>query len=271
MLSIQTYTPTTLSPFIKSFWCLEVSKDLEQPYIEEILPDGHHEIIFHLTTPPSRKKTGSDDWHKDPSVFFAGQNRKSYLQELAPGSVIYAIRFHPHTQALFYDFPASLSTDHPISFSDVVANDLITGCIDSNPATTFANMEKEFLKKASSLKNFGDTFQYVDAAVRRIILDKGNIKMETLEKITGVSARHLEKSFQKFVGISPKQFSNIIRYGHFVNYRKAYPEKTLTECAYEANFFDQSHLIYLSHMITGQSPKAYFNKLNYINNFFLEP
>jgi len=94
--------------------------------------------------------------------------------------------------------------------------------------------------------------------------------METLEKITGVTARHLEKSFQKFVGLSPKQFGNIIRYNHFINYKKNHPGKTLTDCAYEAEFYDQSHLIYLANQITGQSPKSYFGKVNYINDVFLK-
>ena len=271
MVSIQTYKPKILSPFIKSFWYLKVSENFTAPYIEEILPDGHHEIIFHLTPPPVRKRNGSEDWQRDHSVFFAGQNKKSYTQRLNPGSVIYGIRFQPHTQAIFYDFPASLSTENLISFHEIAANDIIASCIDESPQKTFANLEKELIKKASRLEKPADTFLYVDAAVRSILQHKGNVKMKSLEKITGVTARHLEKSFKKFVGLSPKHISNIIKYGQFVNYKKNNPGKMLTECAYEAEFYDQSHLIYLSNLITGQSPKTYFTKLNYINNFFLEP
>ncbi len=271
MISIQTYTPVVLSPYIKSLWYLKVSEDLPAPYIEEILPDGHHEIVFHLNSSPVRKRNGSEEWQKDPSIFFAGQNKKSYTQRLNPGSVIYGIRFHAHTQALFYNFPASLSTDNLISLPDIAVNDIIASCIDESPQKTFANLEKELVKKASRIEKPSDIFLYVDAAVRSILQHKGNVKMESLEKITGVSARHIEKSFQKFVGLSPKQFSNIIKYNHFVNYKKNHPDKTLTECAYEAEFYDQSHLIYLSNLITGQSPKTYFGKLNYINNYFLEP
>lgn len=271
MISIQTYTPKNLSPFIKSFWCLKVSEELNAPYTEEILPDGHHEIVFHLNSSAARKRNGSENWNNDPAVFIAGQNRKSYAQQFNPGSVIYAVRFYPHTQALFYNFPASLSTDNIISLDDISIKDKISDCITESPKKTFENLEREFIKRASRLKTPGDTFLYVDAAVRRIISQKGNVKMELLEKITGVSSRHLEKTFQKFVGLSPKQFCNIIKYSHFLTYRKNHPDKTLTECAYEAEFHDQSHLIHLSNLITGQSPKAYFKKPNYINDYFLEP
>lgn len=271
MISIQTYTSKTLSSVIKSFWCLKVSEDLQVPYIEEILPDGHHEIIFHFNSPAARKRTGSDEWYNDPPGFFAGQNRRSYVHQLNPGAIIYAVRFYPHTQALFYNFPASLSTDNLISLDDVRARDTLWDCLTESPQKTFENLEKEFVKRATWLKTPEGTFLYVDAALNRIIGQKGNVKMEVLEKITGVSSRHLEKSFQKYVGVSPKQFCNTLRYSQFVTYRKNNPNKTLTECAYEAEFHDQSHLIRLSNLITGRSPKAYFKRENYINDFFLEP
>lgn len=237
--------------------------------MEEILPDGHHEIIFNLNSAPARKRTGSDQWQNDPSAYFTGQNRKSYLQHLNPGATIYGIRFHPHTQHLFYDFPANLATDQLISLSDVSRTDTLWNCLSESPGETFNNLEKELLKRVAGLKNPETPFLYVNAAVHKIFEMNGNVKNELLEKITGVSARHLEKSFQKYVGLSPKQFSNIVRFNHFVMFRKAHPEKNLTECAHEAGFHDQSHLIHLSNLITDKSPKVYFGKHNYINDFFL--
>jgi AraC-like DNA-binding protein len=269
MVSIQTFTPTVLSSFIKSFWYLKIPENLNQPYVENILPDGHPEIIIHVNAPPKRKKTGCEIWQHDPQVFFTGQNRKSYKQRLWPGSVIFAIRFYPHTQAILYNFPASFATDNQIPLSDLSIKDIFSGCISEVPEQTFKNFEKVLVKAASELNNYGAPFQYVDAAIRKIMQQKGDVKIEFLEKITGISVRHLELSFKKFVGVSPKQFCNIIRFSHFVNYRKNHPNKTLTECACETDFYDQSHLIYLSNLITGESPKSYFTRETYINDFFL--
>ncbi len=50
MISVETYVPEGLSPFIKSFWRLQVAATMPGPYEEDIIPDGHHEIIFHLDT-----------------------------------------------------------------------------------------------------------------------------------------------------------------------------------------------------------------------------
>jgi AraC-like DNA-binding protein len=171
---------------------------------------------------------------------------------------------------LFYNFPASLSTDNLIGFGDAAVKDELPACIDESAEKTFAHLEKEFSKRIYRLNNPGNVFLYVEAAINCIIREKGNVKMQRLEKITGVSSRYLERSFQQWVGISPKQFCSIIKYSRFINYKKNNPAKTLTECAYESQFTDQSHLVRLSNIITGQSPKNYFNRPNHINNFFLE-
>lgn len=270
MITIQIYNPKALSPLIQCFWYLKVTESTDLPYVEEIFPDGHHEIIFHANSSAGRKRGNSQNWTTDPSAFFAGQNKKSYRQRLRPGAIIYAVRFHPHTQALFYDFPASLSTDNPLPLTDAFPGDSLSNCISKSPSETFANFEKELLKKACGLRRYNSSFQYVDAAVRSINMKKGNVKIQSLEKITGVCTRQLEKVFQRYVGVSPKQFCNITRYGHFIAYKRNHPDKTLTQCAHELEFHDQSHLIHLSRLITGRSPKSCLSQPTCINDFFLK-
>ncbi|MBL0742696.1 helix-turn-helix domain-containing protein [Chryseolinea lacunae] len=270
MISIQTHAPLALSPLIKSFWRLQVSERLGQPYVEDILPDGHPEIILHANTSPVRRKSGSKTWQADPAAYFTGQYTKSYTQALRPGTVLYGVRFHPHTQALFYNLP-DLSTDTLLPLADIDSTDTLASCVHEDAGKTFSRLEKMFTKKAARVKNKTDAFQYVDAAIRNIMMHNGNVKIQQLEKITGVSSRHLEKSFQKFVGLRPKQFCNVIRYSHFISFREKNPHMTLTTCALETGFYDQSQLIHLSQPLSGQSPKAYFNTPNHINTFFLKP
>lgn len=269
MISIQTYIPKTLFPLIKSFWCLKVLDPIETAYEEEIIPDGHHEIIFHLSSGPAKRKTGNDKWEQEPVAFFAGQDLKSFKVQIMPNATIYGIRFQPHTQALFFNFPASITTDYPLSLDDVDNASPLWNCISEQPEKTFSNFERFLSKKLSRLK-VPKAFNYVNASVREILLRKGNIKIETLVEKTGISPRHLDSSFQRFVGVNPKTFCNLIKFSHFINYRKNNPSKTLTECAHEANFYDQSHLIHLSNAITGKTPKEHFADRNCINNFFID-
>ncbi|MDJ1504708.1 helix-turn-helix domain-containing protein, partial [Xanthocytophaga agilis] len=99
---------------------------------------------------------------------------------------------------------------------------------------------------------------------------RGNIKVESIRQKTGVSQRYLDTIFRQWVGITPKEFSSIIKINHFIDYRQQHPEKKLTECSYENQFFDQSHLIRIFKTFTGQSPKNYFHTPHTISTYFAQ-
>lgn len=101
--------------------------------------------------------------------------------------MIYLVRFHHHKQALFYDFPASLNTDNPIPLEDISGNDILTGCISKSWEETSANLERELVKKASRIKNSNPPFLYVDAMIKRIFDQRGNIRISSFEKTMGVN------------------------------------------------------------------------------------
>jgi methylphosphotriester-DNA--protein-cysteine methyltransferase len=68
----------------------------------------------------------------------------------------------------------------------------------------------------------------------------------------------LKGVFKHFSGFSPKLFSRIIRFQSALNhYGKK--EKKLTEIAYDAGYYDQSHFIQDFKEFSGHSPKEYFS------------
>lgn len=267
MISLQTYIPEGLHPFVKSFWRLEVARQGEACYEEDIIPDGHHEIIFHLQPNSAQRRMGQKSWGYEPEAFFAGQTLQSYSLQLAPGSILYGIRFYPHTAALLFDVPASIFTDQLLAVSDIPGATALRHCISDNADNTFSRFENVLSARIAGLQP-SNAFLYVDAAVASVLQHNGDVRVDALMRQTGISVRHLDNSFKHFVGITPKTFCNIIRLNHFIRYRSSHTFKSLTDCAYEAAFYDQSHLIKLFRTFTGKSPKAYFNDTNYINEHF---
>jgi AraC-like DNA-binding protein len=267
MIGVQTYVPERLQPFVKSLWRLDVSGRPDEPYEEDIVPDGHHELIFHLQENAASRKTDTYHWSTEPTAFFAGQTLQSYSLQLAPGAILYGIRFYPHTLAPFFDLPAAMLTDQLLSIDDIPTAAILRSCITDNAQTTFSRLERMLYSRIAALQPSG-SFEYVDAAVAAILRHNGHIKIDALIHRTGISVKHLDNSFKKFVGITPKTLCNIVRLNHFIRYKERHLSKSLTECAYEAEFYDQSHLIKLFRTFTGKSPKAYFNSARYINGHF---
>lgn len=267
MVDLQTYVPEILSPFVKSFWRLKVADAIPAPYEEDIIPDGHHEIIFHLNAYTAKRKMEQGQWLYEPDAFFAGQTLQSYTLQLSPGAILYGIRFYPHTLSLLFGFPAAATTSRMLSLNDVPGAGLLKSCITESAAETFSNFEQTLAAKVRSLRPSGN-FRHVQASVAAILRHKGNIKVDSLTSENGISVKHLDNSFRQFVGVNPKTLCNIIKFNYFINYRKKHLSQSLTACSYEANFYDQSHLIKLFRSFTGKSPSAYFSHENYINEHF---
>lgn len=92
-------------------------------------------------------------------------------------------------------------------------------------------------------------------AVKLICQSKGTIRIKELNEKLFISQSPLEKRFRKIVGTSPKKFASIIRFNTVLN--KLGNEKSLSDIAYENNFFDQAHFIKDFKQFTGDTPEQF--------------
>jgi AraC-like DNA-binding protein len=268
MITLDTYIPSTLSGIVKSFWQLRVHGLSESVYTEDILPDGHHEIIFHVTNENAKRTFPGAEWIKEPDAFFAGQTLHSYSLQLENDSLLYGIRFYPHTLHHLFGFPVDLITNNMLPLYDIPAARVLKNCITENFDETCTNLEAALMLLCKKVDCSQNRFQYIDFAVQEIIKSKGDVTISHLLKRTGISQRYFDTLFRESVGINPKPFCNIVKLNHFISYKNDNPEKRMIECCYESNFFDQSHLIRLFKSVTGRSPKEYFRNYNPINDHF---
>jgi AraC-like DNA-binding protein len=270
MVTLETCIPASLSLMIKSFWCIKVTGLTEGCYRENIIPDGHHEIIFHLAAGNAQRADNATGWVKEPEAFFAGQTLNSYSLELKNNSVLYGIRFYPHTLSFLFGLPADVLTNIIMPLQEVPEAITLRDCLSEDPDETFRNFETALRKICNRADLSANKFQYINYSIGAILESKGDITVDQLIRSTGVSPKYFDTIFRQSVGINPKPFCNIIKLNHFISYRKNHPDKNLTDCCYEANFFDQSHLIKLFQKVASQSPRKYFTGTNLINNYFSE-
>jgi len=269
MITVRTAYPKKIAPLVKSFWYLEVTPTSAGYYQEEIVPDGHHEIIFYITAEPGRvKMAGAAGWVEEPHAFVVGQTLQKHHLQLSPGSRLYGIRFYPHTLPAFLDIPVAELTDRFFALDTVMDARPFWDCIRDDPGQTFLNFELllSSLLRRDAISSHG--YQYIDAAVASILNKKGNVTGAQLLRRTGISKTHLDGLFLKYVGITPKIFSRIIQLNFFITYRTNHPESSLTQCSYEAGYYDQSHLSKAFDAFIGRSPRAFFAGENEINGVF---
>jgi transcriptional regulator GlxA family with amidase domain len=102
----------------------------------------------------------------------------------------------------------------------------------------------------------------VAEALRLIGQDPGGVRIAKLAKTVALSQDAFEKRFRRVVGMSPKAYASLL---HFKRAIEAYPQAraTLTELAFQAGFYDQSHFIRRFQAVTGAPPSQVLGSEEY--------
>ncbi|WP_404980341.1 helix-turn-helix transcriptional regulator [Chitinophaga pollutisoli] len=72
------------------------------------------------------------------------------------------------------------------------------------------------------------------------------------------TVRQLERNFKKFIGLSPKEYSNIIRFQNaLATIKNSDENRSLIDIAFECGYYDHSHLTNEIRRNTGLSPSQF--------------
>ncbi len=87
----------------------------------------------------------------------------------------------------------------------------------------------------------------------------GNIAIEQIAATCAISLRQLRRDFATYIGLSPKQYANVIRINSLV---KALSKDELIEQALNGGFFDQSHFNKMFKQILHVTPSQYIRTMD---------
>lgn len=216
-----------LTDYIDAFWVVQGAT--EQIKAASILPDGCVDLIFNL----------GDDCKTDNGIlengktYLVGTMRTSQESFLSTQHKLMGVRFKPGAFSSFYDYTSL----------DQVANQIIdfekglSPDIGKLPQYSVSYLNNYFLNRFNNQKN------YLFPVINDIRLAMGQISIDELAKRNFVTVRQLERNFKKYIGISPKEFANIIRFEFTLEKIKNNPQrKNLQDIAYEFGYYDHSHL-----------------------------
>lgn len=216
-----------LTDYIDAFWVVQGAT--EQIKATSILPDGCVDLIFNL----------GDDCKTDNGIlengktYLVGTMRTSQESFLSTQHKLMGVRFKPGAFSSFYDYTSL----------DQVANQIIdfekglSPDIGKLPQYSVSYLNNYFLNRFNNQKN------YLFPVINDIRLAMGQISIDELAKRNFVTVRQLERNFKKYIGISPKEFANIIRFEFTLEKIKNNPQrKNLQDIAYECGYYDHSHL-----------------------------
>jgi hypothetical protein len=190
-----------------------------------------------------------------------GQRTKSYYI-LPIGNVdTFAICFYPIGFINFMKTPLEKLVDKetPIAelFGQAEAIELEQQMIQAVDTQERINIIEFFLLGKLNEKN--TISNIVKSTVDVLLKTNGTTPINVILEDDLSKRRQLERHFRKQIGISPKQLAKAIRLQTTLNLLLNKKSETLTDIAYESEYFDQNHFIKDFKNLVGVTPKEFLN------------
>ncbi|GAA3961159.1 hypothetical protein GCM10022246_12980 [Pedobacter ginsengiterrae] len=124
--------------------------------------------------------------------------------------------------------------------------DKITSLLDNRLLDNFVNFDNAYLLKAISLLHGIDHEFNID---------------ELAESKLGISRKHLNRLFKKYIGTNPQKYRTIVRFRQLMDYKlKPIHQSNYTSLSHQVHYTDQSHFIKACKQLTNLTPSQFFKE-----------
>ena len=256
-LGFQRIQPSLLlSPFIQSYWHFSRQTPLHTYHEEYMNPRGGYGIVFNFG---NAVQLGTQNI-SDP-VFLDGANTVSRAMGFFGAVDLLGIRFYEGGAFPFIGIPL-IELQNEINLLDALDRPslLVLHARLQETASLPARiclLENWLL---SRLKLGKEQSALVPASLNRIRKSNGRFSIPKLAQEFSISQRQMERIYQTQVGMSPKQYSRLLRVESARHALKQMDGTSSAELAAELGFYDQSHFIREFSTVIGISPHAYIKR-----------
>jgi len=231
--------PSPLKEHVLCIWTQTIATS-RGSYSHLVLPDACVDIVFINNDAP----------------VIVGPWTEAFVANLAAGSSIVGVRFHPGRAPSLLGVPAHTLLNQSVPLDAIVRSplrDRLSRIADKpDLATKRSALEAGLF---NGLPNRSPIDQSVSAAMRWLARDP-DAHVQQLSDWIGLSSRQLQRRFSSAVGYGPKTFHSILRFQRVLYLANGeHKEKTLVDLALQAGYSDQAHMTREVHRFSGIQPK----------------
>ncbi|WP_025146713.1 helix-turn-helix domain-containing protein [Pedobacter jeongneungensis] len=230
-----------LAPFIHAYW--ELKGDENDAQWERNFPDGCPGLVINLgETCKTDNGSISMNYGKTYAVGAMTSFNDSFIEK---GTHLMGVCLKPAAFSSFYHYAPQ--------------NELINSTIEFDKPISFET-EKMIENPIAYLNHFytnriGNMDMQFQSVLTDIQQSNGQASIYEVAKRNYTTIRQLERKFKTYIGITPKEYSNIIRFQHALAIiQNPGQERSLLEIAFECGFYDHSHLSNEIKRNTGLAP-----------------
>lgn len=245
-----------LRDLIRGYWLIESGPHPERL---ELVPDGYPEMFFTLGGAMQIFSEKNRRTAFSPAGLI-GQATGRFAFESSAFSSVFYIKLYPWTPRVLFGIPAWEINDAVVDVIDLTGdaefrtlNQQVYAAGDT--AEIVGLLDAFFLKKAGECRRENAFLQF---AIRQIYGSNGTVSIDSLLSRIRTSRRYLEKTFREYVGMSPKEYAQIIRVKKASMYLlDPRFQGNILEVANRLDYYDQSHLLKDFKAVVHQAPSDF--------------
>lgn len=248
-----------LATLVKCYWTLESPKE-QTPVRNTIVPDGCMKLIFHYGD-PYKHYDAQGKGSLLPKAFLIGQLTQPYEVEPTGETGTFFVCFHPNGFSPFSSIPVKEMENTAVPLEQLFGEkgrEFGKQILNAGTTAQRIQLAEAFLLKR--LTESANIDHIVHSTVETILTANGRLSVDELSKQNQTNRRQLSRKFSSTIGLSPKQLSKTIRIQASLKMLLNQDVKSLTDLAYENEYYDQAHFIKDFKEFTGLTPKEFYGE-----------
>lgn len=260
---------TDLAHFVQHYWVL--TDERPDGVAHPIFPDGAPELVLNLGGLVRQLVEHGMGYSTQPRAMLVGQMTRTVWVVTTGRMEMVGVKFTPWGAAAFFGSDSAAWRDRTVALADVWADTgafaAILECTGANGDEWLAEQLDGVLRSRLDITN-GRRLYHL-AAVARSLRQSSGGTVDTWARELGWSARTLERHFDNYVGLSPKELLRLNRFQRALRLATDQPLLSLSMVAARAGYADHSHMVREFRAFAGAPPGAALSTATAISSHFL--
>jgi len=241
--------PQHLRGLVRYFWHYESNSSDDMPTEHQAMADCCPELIFQYN--------GGFLEHNNYMSYLRAPRSGSQVLHLGEQMGLFGVRFYPHALRHLLGIPNSELVNGTYEFTHIFGNEYNFVNEQMFEAPTVDDKIKvagNFLRNLWQASSKDPIYE----CIRLMLQYEGNVDLDELRALTGLSVKQFERRFKAVAGFPPKFYSRIMR---FQGTKRKYASgkfRTLSELSHACDYYDQSHFIREFKEFSGMQANHFF-------------